>query len=130
MSTASKRIQCNNDPDIFCYICSCFTLSPQRRNVNAFITRIYLAYFRVPLGDQGKDWAPHQVGTTYFETLTSCSQGKNAKLNFDVPTVWREAKNHLVDCYFCLVNLKGCNKKLAGCAGVAWQRLSISNVQV
>ena len=111
MSTTSKRRKCCNEPDIFCYICGCFSLPPQRRNINSFIKRVYLAYFGVPLGDQDKSWAPHQVCTTCVETLRSWSQGKNAKLKFGVPMVWREPKNHVDDCYFCFVNVKGFNKK-------------------
>ena len=111
MFVTSKRRKCCNDPDIFCYICDCFTLPPQRCNINSFIKKIYLAYFGVPLGDQDKSWGPHQVCTTCVETLRSWSQGKNAKLKFGVPMVWREPKNHVDDCYFCLVNVKGFNKK-------------------
>ena len=111
MSTTSKRRKCCNNPDIFCYICGCFTLPRQRRNINSFVKRIYLAYFGVPLGDGDKSWAPHQVCTTFVETLRSWSQGKNAKLKFGVPLDWREPKNHVDDCYFCLVNVKGYNKK-------------------
>ena len=95
----SKRRKCCNDPDIFCYICGCFTLPPQRRNINSFIKKIFLAYFGV------------QVCTTCVETLRSWSQGKNVKLKFNVPMVWREPKNHVDDCYRCLVNVKGFNKK-------------------
>ena len=54
--------------------------------------KIYLTYFGVPLGDQDKSWTPHQVCTTCVETLRSWSQGKNAKLKFGVPMVWREPK--------------------------------------
>ena len=89
MFMTSKRRKCCNDPDIFCYICDCFTLPPQRRNTNSFIKKIYLAYFGVPLGDQDKSWVPHQVFTTCVKTLRSWSQGKNAKLKFGVPMVWR-----------------------------------------
>ena len=111
MFVTSKRRKCCNDPDIFCYICGCFTLPPQRCNTNSFIKKIYLAYFGVPLGDQDKSWVPHQVCTTCVKTLRSWSQGKNAKLKFGVPMVWREPKNHVDDCYFCLINVKGFNKK-------------------
>ena len=111
MFVTSKQKKCCNDPDMFCYICGCFTLPPQRRNINSFIKKIYLAYFKVPLGDQDKNWVPHQVCTTFVETLRSWSQGKNAKLKFGVLMVWREPKNHVNDCYFCLVNVKGFNKK-------------------
>ena len=54
MFVTSKRRKCCNDPDIFCYICGCFTLPPQRRNINSFIKKIYLPYFGVPLDDQEK----------------------------------------------------------------------------
>ena len=59
MSMTSKRRKCCSDPNAFCYICGCFTYPRQRRNINSFIKRIYLAY---------------------FETLKSWSQRKNAKL--------------------------------------------------
>ena len=107
----SKRRKCCYDPNIFCYICGCFTLPPQSRTINSFIKKLYLAYFGVPLGDQDKSWAPHKVCTTCVKTWRSCSQGKNAKLKFGVPMVWREPKNHVDDCYFCLVNVKRFNKK-------------------
>ena len=94
MFVTSKRRKCCNDPDIFCYICGCFALPPQRRNINSFIKKIFFAYFGVPLGDQDKSLAPHQVCTTCVETLRSWSQGKNVKLKFGVPMVWREPKNH------------------------------------
>ena len=111
MFVTSKRRKCCNEPGIFYYICGCFTLPPQRRNINSFIKKIYLAYFGVPLGDQDKSWVPHQVCTTCVETLRSWLQGKNDKLKFGVPMVWREPKNYVYDCYFCLVNVKGFNKK-------------------
>ena len=88
-----------------------FTLPPQRRNINSFIKKIYLAYFGVPLDDQDKSWAPHQVCTMCVKTLRPWSQAKNAKLKFGVPMVWRKPKNHMDDCYFCLVNVKEFNKK-------------------
>ena len=111
MSTTSKRRKCCNDPDIFCYICGCFTISSQKRNINSFIKRIYFAYFGVPLGDQDKGWAPHQACTMCAKTSRSLSQGKNAKVKFGVPMVWGESKNYVNDCYFCLVNVKGFNNK-------------------
>ena len=111
MSTTSKRRKCCNDPDIFCYICGCSTLPPQRRNINSFVKRIYHACFGVPLGEQDKSLVPHRVCLTCAETLRSWSQGKNAKLKSAVPVVWRESTNHVEDCYFGLVNIKGFNKK-------------------
>ena len=94
-------------------IISVFVLLYHLKDVISIVLskKIYLAYFGVLLGDQDKNWAPHQVCTTCVKTLRSWSQGKNAKLKFGVPMVWKEPKNHVDDCYFCLVNVKGFNKK-------------------
>ena len=34
-----------------------------------------------------------------------------AVMNFGIPMLWREPKNHIDDCYFCIVNVQGFNKK-------------------
>ena len=69
------------------------------------------AYFQVPLGDQKKNWAPHVVCHNCEEMLRDWRKGKRKGLPFGVPMVWREPKDHLNDCYFCMVNLKGIEKK-------------------
>ena len=73
--------------------------------------RAYKAYFQVPLGDQEKNWAPHVVCHNCEEMLRDWTKGKRKGLPFGVPMVWREPKDHLNDCYFCMVNLKGIGKK-------------------
>ena len=30
---------------------------------------------------------------------------------FAIPMVWREGKNNITYCYFCMINLKGINRK-------------------
>ena len=32
-------------------------------------------------------------------------------MSFTIPMVWREGKDHITYCYFCMVNLKGINRK-------------------
>ena len=36
---------------------------------------------------------------------------KESERAFGILMVWRESKEHLTDCYFCLVNTKGSEKK-------------------
>ena len=37
--------------------------------------------------------------------------GNRAALKFRIPMIWREPTNHCDDCYFCMTNLVGYNKK-------------------
>nr|CAI5835337.1 unnamed protein product [Callosobruchus analis] len=81
-----------------------------RRASTEFVKQAYLAYFGVKLGDQDKTWAPHLVCKTCTEQLRQWTTGKRKCLKFGVPMVWREPKNHVDDCYFCLANINGINR--------------------
>ena len=37
--------------------------------------------------------------------------GKKKKIGFCVAMVWREQKNHISDCYFCMTKISGVSKK-------------------
>lgn len=108
---ATRRHQCANKPDAFCYICGCFTLIRQRRNITSFVRRAYKAYFGLTLGDQNKKWAPNSVCHNCEEMLRDWTKGKRKGLPFGIPMTWREPKDHTSDCYFCLVNTEGIDKK-------------------
>ena len=58
---SSSRRACRNKTDVFCYICSEYTIVPYRKPVTKFIKRAYHIYFGIKLGDQDKAWAPHMV---------------------------------------------------------------------
>lgn len=105
---SSSRRHCLNHPDAFCYICGIYTMQKQRRNITDFVKQAYLAYFGVEIGKQDKSWVPHKVCKTCVESLRQWTKGES--LNFGVPMVWREPKNHHDDCYFCVVNVKGFNR--------------------
>ena len=109
-SMTSSRRCCLNHPDIFCYICGSYASKEQRRPISAFVKRAYFHYFGVRVGDQDKQWAPHIVCRTCVEHLRQWINGKRQSLQFGVPMVWREPKNHHDDCYFCMVDIKGINR--------------------
>ena len=111
MASSSKSRKCKNKADAFCYICGIYTFLCQRRNISLFVKRACKAYFQVHLGDQDKKWAPHIVCHNCEEMLRDWTKGKRKGLPFGVPMVWRKPKEHLTDCYFCLVNTKGIGKK-------------------
>ena len=62
-------------------------------------------------GNQDKSWTPHKVCKHCTETLRLWTQGKVSSMQFGVPMVWREPKNHHDDCYFCMVNISGWNQR-------------------
>jgi len=53
--------------------------------------------------------------------LRAWTKGKRKGLPFGVPMVWRKLKEHLTDCYFCLVNTRGIGKK-------NWQTISYPSI--
>ena len=99
MMASSSRSKCINDPDSFCYVCSCFALLHQRRKISEFVRSAYKAYFDIPLGDQHKKWAPHTVCHNCKESLRDWTKGKRKRQPFGVPVVWWEPKDHVTDCY-------------------------------
>ena len=105
---ATRRRQCENKPDAFCYICGCFTLSRQKRNKTSFVRRAYKAYFGFAHGDQDKIWAPHIVCHNFEEMLRDWTKRKRKGLPFGIPMTWREPMDHSTD---CLVNTKSIGKK-------------------
>ena len=107
---SSGRRSCLNNPDSFCYICGEYTFKENRKTLCDFIKKAYLGYFGVKLGDQDKNWAPHQVCKTCTEHLRQWTTGKRKNLKFGNPLVCREPKNHVDDCYFCMVNITGINR--------------------
>ena len=90
----------SKNADFFCYICGVYALPRQRRHISMFVKRAYKAYFKVPLGDQEKRWAPHIVCHNCEEMLRDWTKGKRKGLPFGVPMVWREPKDHSTGCDF------------------------------
>ena len=62
------------------------------------------------LGDQDKTWAPHKVCHSCEESLRQWTKGKD-KISFSIPMVWREPRDHITDCYFCLTCVSGFSTK-------------------
>ncbi|KAK3774889.1 hypothetical protein RRG08_007248 [Elysia crispata] len=109
MSTPSRR-KCVTSPDSFCYICGSFMAPKQKRNISDFVKRAYFSYFKLKLGDQDKTWAPHKVCHSCEESLRQWTKGKD-KISFSIPMVWREPRDHITDCYFCLTCVSGFSTK-------------------
>ena len=108
---SSSRRACRNKTDVFWYICGEYTIVPYRKPVTKFIKRAYHTYFGMKLGDKDNAWAPHMVCKTCTEYLRRWTNGKKSCLKVGIPMVWREPANHGTDCYFCVINMTGINRK-------------------
>ena len=73
---AEKRRKCENNPDVFCYICGKYTFQHRHVKIAKFVEKAYYAYFGVKLGDQNKPCAPHVAFKSCVEHLREWSNGK------------------------------------------------------
>ena len=51
------------------------------------------------------------VCKTYVERLRQAASGTRQSIRFGIPMAWRESTNHVDDCYFCSIHVRGVNKK-------------------
>ncbi|KAJ8881873.1 hypothetical protein PR048_018359 [Dryococelus australis] len=58
------------------------------------------------LGDQVKNWAPHICCATCYVKLINLWNRKGNSMLFAAPVSWREPKDHVTDCYFCMTNVQ------------------------
>lgn len=101
---------CANHPDSFCYVCGEVTFKGQKRVFTPLIKKYYELYFGCKVGDQDKSWAPHICCVSCVSLLTAWSKGSR-QMKFGIPMIWREPRDHVSDCYFCLTNVSGITSK-------------------
>lgn len=104
---------CVNHPDNFCYICGQLTIKSQRRNLTPLVKNCYFNYFGFAVRNLDKTWTPSvccaQCNIMGIK-LTSWAKGSR-HMPFIVPMIWSEQKDHVSDCYFCQISIKGINHK-------------------
>ena len=103
--------RCLNDKDSFCYTCGEFVFKENRKTIDEFYMKAYYTYLKIKLGDPDKTWAPHIICKSCKESLRLGTTGNRTPLELGIPMVWHEPTNHFDDCYFCMTNLVGYNKK-------------------
>jgi hypothetical protein len=60
--------------------------------------------------DQDKKWVPQICCLTCVKHLTGWAEGFR-HMNLAIPMVWREPQDHSLDCYFCIMQIRGVNSK-------------------
>ena len=107
----TDRRKCKSNPNSFCCLCEKYTLPAHRRNIAHKIKIASNCYLGCKVGDQKKKWAPHICCNSCNTQLLRWAVGKQKKMSFAVPMIWREPTDHVTDCYFCFTNLKGFSKE-------------------
>ncbi|CAH1109396.1 unnamed protein product [Psylliodes chrysocephalus] len=108
---SSSRRRCLKNSDHFCYICGEYVFNDCRKVISELVKNTYFEYFRMLLDKNEQSWAPNCVCKSCVKYLRLWKSGKRNAFKFQTPTIWREPRNHLEDCYFCTVNVNGLNTK-------------------
>ena len=103
--------RCINNKHSFCYTCGEFVFKKNRKAIDEFYIKVYYTYFKIKLGGQDKTSAPHIICKSCKESLRLWTTENRTALKFGIPMIWREPANHFDDCYFCMTNIVGYNKK-------------------
>jgi hypothetical protein len=88
-------------------MCGDYTIKLNQKTITPLIKKAYELYFGCKIGDQDKPWAPHIVCANYAVYLRGWLKGSPKSMPFAVPMVWREQKDHLTGCCFCLTKISG-----------------------
>ena len=100
----TQRRKCYNNPNKFCYICGRFMFKGDERSITPRVKTLNYAYFKMKLGDEDKIFAPHKICAKCLSNLSLWSVGKLKRMAFSTPMSWRDQKDHVSDCYFCLTH--------------------------
>ena len=111
MACSSSEHCCNKNVDAFCYICAKYHLSGDRRKISDNIKSLYKNCFGCDIHNQDKKWIPHEICSACYMMMSRCNSEKNTgNLKFVKPAYWEEP-SCAENCYICLTNVKGMNKK-------------------
>lgn len=109
MESSRRVFNCKSSPDHFCYVCGLLTVATDRRPVNDTIRAAYFDYFNIHL-NQDRKFVPNFICGSCRIGLHRWTRDEG-RLQFGIPMIWREPKNHTDDCYFCATNINGFSMK-------------------
>jgi len=79
--------------------------------MTAHIKKAYELYFGCKIGDQDNAFAPHIYCTSCATSLRAWFKNVGPSMPFAISMVWREQKDNVTDCYFCMTNVSGYSSK-------------------
>lgn len=61
--------------------------------------------------NQDKSWVSHKCCISCVRRLLGWAKQEPRHMQFAIPMIWTEPKDHISDCYFCLTQKKGITAK-------------------
>ena len=106
---SSRPFQCVHSKASFCYICGQYNSAKNMRPINENIARLYAAYFKMEI--TVKPWTPTVVCCACVGNLLHWSKGERESMPFGTPMQWIQPSSHVDNCYFCMTDVRGINRK-------------------
>jgi len=100
----TRKPSCNNNVDSFCVVCGEYVVSKLRKTFANTLKTRYREFF-------GIDAVINHWTSQTIYLRCSLQLNKQKKRTIASPMIWREPGNHEKDCYFCLTNVYGHNRK-------------------
>lgn len=82
-----------------------------RLNPSDLVKQAYMDLFGLPYETNNKPWIPSLVCKSCVESLRLWVNKKRPHFKYQTPMIWREPSDHHSECYFCVVNITGINRK-------------------
>eukprot|EP00096_Caligus_rogercresseyi_P000087 TRINITY_DN1019_c0_g3_i3.p1 TRINITY_DN1019_c0_g3~~TRINITY_DN1019_c0_g3_i3.p1 ORF type:complete len:226 (-),score=-22.57 TRINITY_DN1019_c0_g3_i3:8-685(-) len=129
----NRSRMCKYSCDSFCYVCGHFIpLKAKKHSLNGCFTakQAYHAYFGMQVGQQDKVWAPKVLCSTCRRNLEGWYKGEKRSMPFAIPRIWREPRNHINDCFFCVLDMGKKKKRSAGIQPFVYPNIPSSSAPI
>ena len=88
-------------------VCCQFTPKRHGKTSTNFFCEAYEKYFETKVDNLEKAWVPDCICISCATTLSKWLLGKRIRFSISTPMIWKELKDHVTDCYFCLTTTFG-----------------------
>lgn len=102
---------CNGKRHRFCFMCAQI-IGTKKRSINDNVKAIYCTAFNLTsnIFSANQYHIPTSICSTCYQNLLAYDAGRRS-LRFARPALWQIPRNHITDCFFCLLKAKGSNNK-------------------
>ena len=105
-SNATRHLSCTIDVNNFCIVCGEFIPQKKKFVFSDALKIKYKQLYSIDTSSLDNSYTPKTICSRCRSVLNEIN-----KQVFSKPMIWRSPTNHATDCFFCLTNVKGYNRK-------------------